>query len=203
LIAQEVLSDPMLLSLVRLCGVRDLIAFALGAIIGDIKRFASPKALVKYLGLNPAFDHSGAGQWQGGIGGHGRQDLRSLLIEAAQAILRSKHEMAKWGKKLLARKSSLNLAVAALARKLTVAIWYLLMGRWTPLEEIDQRLHCKIGKVITAVGATALKKQNKTRKDLRQQIEQSLKNGRVYPHCMPTKSSNRKAPKVRQKLRVA
>lgn len=180
LIAQEVVSDPMLLSLVRLCGVRDLIAFALGAIIGDIKRFASPKALVKYVGLNPAFDHSGAGQWQGGIGGHGRQDLRSLLIEAAQAILRSKHEMAKWGKKLLARKSSMNLAVAALARKLTVAIWYLLMGRWTPLEEIDQRLHGKIGKVITAVGAAALKKQNKTRKDLRQQIEQSLKSGRVY-----------------------
>jgi transposase len=180
LIAQEVVSDPMLLSIVRLCGVRDLIAFALGAIIGDIKRFASPKALVKYVGLNPAFDHSGEGKWNGGIGGHGRQDLRSLLIEAGQAIPRSKHEMAKWGKKLLARKSSLKLAVAAVARKLTVAIWYLLMGRWTPLEEIDERLHFKIGKIITAVGAPALKKQNKTRKDLRNQMEQTLKNGRVY-----------------------
>src|SRR5262245_32040077 len=40
LIAHEVVSDPLLLSLVRLCGVRDIIAFALGAIIGDIKRFA-------------------------------------------------------------------------------------------------------------------------------------------------------------------
>src|SRR5438874_10806704 len=80
LIAQEVLSDPLLLSIVRLCGVRDQVSFALGAIIGDIKRFANPRKLVKYVGLNPAFDDSGEGEWRGGIGGHGRQDLRSLLI---------------------------------------------------------------------------------------------------------------------------
>src|SRR6266496_5543956 len=59
LIAQEVLAEPVLLSLVRLCGVRDQVAFALGAIIGDIKRFANPRKLVKYVGLNPAFDDSG------------------------------------------------------------------------------------------------------------------------------------------------
>src|ERR1039457_3399445 len=104
LIAQEVLSDPQLLSMVRLCGVREMVAFALGSIIGDIHRFASPKKLVKYIGLNPAFDDSGEGKWSGGIAGHGRKDLRGLLIESAQAILRSSHPLAKWGKKLLARK---------------------------------------------------------------------------------------------------
>jgi transposase len=40
LIAQEVLGDPQLLDIVRLCGVREMIAFALGAFIGDIHRFA-------------------------------------------------------------------------------------------------------------------------------------------------------------------
>src|SRR5271157_5009844 len=89
LIAQEVLSDPQLLSLVRLCGIREMVAFALGALIGDIRRFASPKKLVKYIGLNPAFDDSGEGHWSGGIAGHGRKDLRCLLVEGAQAILRS------------------------------------------------------------------------------------------------------------------
>ena len=59
LIAQEVLADPELLSIVRLCGVREVVAFALGAFIGDIQRFAHPKKLVKYVGLNPAFDDSG------------------------------------------------------------------------------------------------------------------------------------------------
>lgn len=196
LIAQEVTSDPLLLSIVRLCGVRDMVAFALGALVGDITRFANPKKLVCFIGLNPAFDESGQGRWEGGIGGHGRKDLRCLLIEASQAILRSKHELAKWGKKLLARKSSLNLAVAAVARKLTVAIWYLMMGRWTPLEEIDERLHLKIGKIISQVGAPSLKKLGKTRKDLRQEIEATLKNGRAYL-LDPNKNFEAKADQAR------
>ena len=120
------------------------------------------------------------GTWSGGIGGHGRKDLRSLLIEAAQAILRSKDPLARWGKKLLARKGSLKLAVAAVARKLTVAIWYLLNGKWTPLEELDERLALKLGKIITQVGAAGLKKINKTRQQLREQSNQLLKSGRVY-----------------------
>src|SRR5438552_18554933 len=85
LIAQEVLADPLLLSLVRLCGVRDQVAFALGAIIGDVKRFDNPRKLAKYIGLNPAFDDSGEGQWSGVISGHGRADLRSPIIQSAHA----------------------------------------------------------------------------------------------------------------------
>jgi transposase len=180
LIAQEVLANPLLLSMTRLCGLRDQVAFALGALIGDIKRFAEPGKLVKYVGLNPAFDNSGEEEWSGGIGGHGRRDLRSLLIESAQAILRSKHPSAKWGKKLLTKKGSIKLAVAAMARKLVVAVWYLMMGRWTPLEEIDVRLARKVSKIITNVGPEGLKQLNKTRKALRQETYESLKAGRVY-----------------------
>src|SRR5437588_274948 len=168
LIAQVVLADPVLLSMTRLCGVRDQVSFALGAIIGDIKRFANPRKLVKYVGLNPAFDDSGEGEWSGGIGGHGRKDLRSLLIESAQSILRSSHPLAKWGKKLLACKGSMKLAVAAVARKLVVAIWYLMMGRWTSIEEIDARLAAKLSKIITQVGIEGLKKLGKTRRALRE-----------------------------------
>lgn len=181
LIAQEVLSDPELLSIVRLCGVREMVAFALGAFIGDIKRFPNPKKLVKYIGLNPAFDDSGAGQWSGGIGGHGRQDLRCLLVEGAQAILRcSKTPLAQWGKKLLARTGQINLVVAAMARKLTVAVWYLMMGRWTPLEEIDDRMADKLGKMIRQVAPKHFEQLGKTRQDWRQEIHDRLKNAKVY-----------------------
>jgi transposase len=181
LIAQEVLADPDLLSIVRLCGVREMVAFALGALIGDIKRFDSPKKLVKYVGLNPAFDDSGNEQWTGGIGGHGRKDLRCLLIEAAHAILRcAKTDLAKWGRKLLGRKGEIKLVVAAIARKLTVAVWYLMMGRWTPIEEIDERLTIKVNKIIGQVGTEKLQKLNKDRKAFREEIYQSLKTGRVY-----------------------
>jgi hypothetical protein len=164
----------------RLCGVRVLVAFALGAIVGDIHRFARPKALVKYVGLNPAFDDSGQSQWTGGVGGHGRKDLRNLLIEAAQSILRSHHPMAKWGKKLLAKKGARNLVAAAMARKLTVAIWYLMMGRWTAVEEIDARLEVKVGTLITTIGAPVLQARKTTRGQLRKQLSASLKTGRTY-----------------------
>ncbi len=178
LIAQEVLGDADLLAIVRLCGVREMIAFALGAFIGDINRFKHPKQLVKYVGLNPAFDDSGDSEWSGGIGGHGNKHLRCLLIEGAQAILRcGTTELARWGKKLLASKGSINLAVAAIARKLTVAVWYLMMGRWTPLQEIDERLCVKVTKIIGRVGQDHLKALGKTSKSLREEAYAKLKTG--------------------------
>ncbi len=181
LIAQEVLEDPLLLSLVRLCGVREMVAFALGAFIGSIERFANPRKLVKYIGLNPAFDDSGQGHWQGGIGGHGRKDLRCLLIEAAQAILRcGQTATARWGRKLLGRKGNVNLAVAAVARKLVVAVWYLMKGRWSAVEEVEASLSRKIGKIISQVGKEALGQMGKSRQPYRQEIHQRLQQGRVY-----------------------
>ena len=181
LIAQEVLSDPRLLSVVRLCGVRELIAFALGAILGDIHRFASPQKLVNYIGLSPAFDQSGQERWSGGVGGHGRKDLRGLLIEGAQAILRcGRTPLTLWGRRLLARKGRIKLVVAAVARKLTVAIWYLLMGRHTPLEDIDASLAIKVNKIIGQVGAGKLEQLNTTRAALREEVYQRLKDVTLY-----------------------
>jgi transposase len=181
LIAQEVLGQPEILSLVRLCGVREIVAFAVAAFVGDVRRFARPQSLVKYAGLNPAFDDSGASEWSGGIGGHGHKLLRSLLIEGAQAILRSgKTPLARWGRKLQAAKGSLNLAVAAVARKLTVALWYLMMGRWTALEQLEASLRRKVSFMIGAVGPTGLKALGKTRQAYREEIYQRLKTGRTY-----------------------
>ncbi len=204
LIAQEVLTDPLLLSMVRLCGVREMVAFALGAVIGDIERFAHPKKLVKYIGLNPAFDDSGQEQWTGGIGHRGRKDLRCLLIEAAQAILRcSKTPLARWGKKLLARKGAINLAVAAMARRLAVAVWYLMMGRWTTFEEMDRALSLKIGKIISQVGAAGLKSSGKARKALREEVCQRLKSGRVYVLDPHKKFVRKSSPEERIMARLA
>lgn len=206
LIAQEVLANPQLASLVRLCGVREMVAFALGAFIGDIHRFAHPKKLVQYVGLAPAFDESGQSDWSGGVGGHGNKHLRCLLVEGAQAILRcSKGPLAQWGKKLLRRKGQVNLVVAAMARKLTVAAWYLMMGRWTPLEEIDERLAIKVGRIIGSVGRQGLQRLGKTHRAYRQEIYNVLKaqgacwlGGRVYH--LQASSPKHSAPSQNQSL---
>jgi hypothetical protein len=141
----------------------------------------TPKSWSSYVGLNPAFDHSGQSQWNGGIGGHGRKDLRAVLIEGAQSILRSsKTALALWGKRLLARKGQINLVVAAIARKLTVALWYLMMGRYTPLVQIDERLVRKVGRMISSVGQPGLQRLGKTRQAYRQDIYHTLKTGPIY-----------------------
>jgi transposase len=180
LLAQEVAQDPVLLSLVRLIGVREVVAFALGAVIGDIHRFAEPRKLVAYVGYNPAFDNSGNDHWSGGIGGHGHKALRSLLIESAHSLLRSKHPLGHWGRKLLARKGELKLVVAAVARKLLTSVWYLMMGRFEPVEEIPKALDLKLGVIISHIGKEGLAQLNLTRQSLRQQMHQRLKTGRIY-----------------------
>ena len=53
-----------------------------------------------------------------------------------------------------------------MARKLAVAVWYLMMGRWTPLEEIDERLALKVGKMITSVGSQWTEKTGQNQEDL-------------------------------------
>jgi transposase len=181
LLAQEVIGDAQLLSLVRLCGIRDVVAFAIGAVVGDIHRFAEPKKLVKYVGLNPAFDDSGEGNWSGGIGGHGHKLLRSLLLESAHSILRSRaHPLAEWGRRLLGRKGELRLVVAALARKLLVSVWYLLMGKSQPIEEISAPLSAKLSKIVSKVGQPGLCQLGTTRRELRERLKQSLLTGRSY-----------------------
>jgi len=186
LMSQEVMEDPILLSLMRICGIRDTIAFAIGAIIGDISRFASPKKLVNYLGLCPSFNDSGEGEWTGGVRGHGRRDLKSLLMQGAQAVIKTKTPMGKWGQKLFRRKNQWNLAVVAVARKMAVAIWYLLHGKWAEVKEIDVKLEGKITKLLGHVGPAGFKALNKPRLQVRKEVKERLKSGRTY-HLNPNK----------------
>ena len=43
------------------------------------------------------------------------------------------------------------------------------MGRWTPLEEIDERLALKVGEIITSVGTKGLNPLGKIRQALRKE----------------------------------
>ena len=157
--AQEVAADRALLPLLRLLGVRHIIAFAIAAVVGDITRFANPKKLVAYLGLAPTVGDSGNTiRGRGDLIPFGRGDLRALLIQSAQNALQQKNSpWHTWGWKLCLRKSNKNVAVAAIARKLTVSIWYLLRGLFTPLKAIDASLHVKLTKLATAIGVKAIR----------------------------------------------
>jgi transposase len=156
--AQEVAADPALLRLMRLLGVRHLIAFAIAAVVGDVTRFANPKKLVAYLGLAPSVADSGETiRGRGQLVSFGRADLRALLVQSAQNALNQKSSpLHTWGWKLYLRKGHKNVAVAAVARKLTVSIWYLLRGLFAPLQALDASLKVKLAKLATAIGLKSI-----------------------------------------------
>lgn len=157
--AQAVAAEPKLLRLVRLLGVRHLIAFAIAAVVGDISRFANPKKLVAYLGLAPTVDQSGNGpRGQQGLVTFGRSDLRALLTQSAQNALNQRASpLHSWGWKLCLRKGHKNVAIVAIARKLTVSIWYMLRGLFTPLQQVDASLRVKLAKIATTIGVKTIR----------------------------------------------
>ena len=122
-ISARVATNPMMLACLKLLGIGVINAFALLAIIGDIRRFEHAGKLVAYLGLNPGQKESGKGKRiKIGVGNRGRGDMRRLLIQGAHAVLRYGRgsKLSTWGWKLFARKGSRNVAVAAIARKMAV-----------------------------------------------------------------------------------
>jgi len=167
IMAKEVASRPEWARLWRLLGVRHVVAFALMACIGDIRRFATAKKLVGYIGLAPRRVQSGedAKGRTFGIPHKGRRDLRALLLQSAQNILRQRNSpLHRWGWRLVLRKSKAQAAVAV-ARKLTVSIWHLLMNHATPLDEPDAHLQTKLRLIATVIGKESLAAMGFSRRD--------------------------------------
>lgn len=175
----ELAKRPQWAQLWRLMGIRHRVAFALMAILGEVHRFPTAKKLVGYLGLSPRKKQSGnnsKGREQG-MGHTGRGDVRAMLIQSAQNALNQKASpLHKWGWRLTLRKSR-NQAAAAVARKLAVSIWHLLMGHHTPLVEASEHLRDKLAKLATVLGKQWLKENDYPNREafILAQI-QSLKN---------------------------
>jgi transposase len=156
---RELAAHPGWARLWRLLGIRHRVAFALMALIGDVHRFPTAKHLVGYFGLSPRKEQSGndpRGREQG-LGRGGRGDVRALLIQSAQnALTQRSSPLHRWGWKLLVKKHR-HLAAAAVARKLAVSIWHLLMGHFTPLVEAGEHLRTKLLKLATLLGKDTLR----------------------------------------------
>jgi transposase len=129
--------------LLQLPGFGVVTAVTVWAAIGDIQRFADPQHLVGYAGLGTKVHDSGMTSRSGRITKAGRRDLRVALTEAAQVAANShphwKAELARLQPRL-----GRNKAIVAIARKLLVAVWYILAqhktDRFAQPEAIAQKL---------------------------------------------------------------
>ena len=129
---------------------------AMACAIGDIGRFANPKKLVAYFGLNPSVCQSGNWQGEGSLKRHGRGAIRALLVQAAKRLLQVENPLRKWGLALALRRGR-NKAAVALARKLAVAAWHVLMGHRIGAIDSEERLQSKIFKLATELGIPAIR----------------------------------------------
>jgi len=155
LIGRQICAEPLMLRCMKLLGIGQINAFALLAIIGDVRRFERPEKLVAYIGLNPGQREGGRGKHiKLGVGKRGRGDMRRLLVQGAHAVLRTGKNtpLGKWGWQLFARKGQRNIAVTAVARKLLVQVWHLLSGNPPEALEPGKSLTIKLKKLAVMLG---------------------------------------------------
>ena len=117
--------DERVVLLQQLPGVALITALTLLAAIGDISRFPSAKHLVGYAGLGTRVHDSGQTHRSGRITKAGRRDIRTAMVEAAHSAVRTHPH---WREELARLEPRLgkNKAIVAIARKLLVAVWYVL-----------------------------------------------------------------------------
>ena len=141
-IYREIGADARLPFLVQFPGIGLVGALTILGAIGTIQRFAKARHLVGYAGLGARVHDSGNTRTTGGLTKTGRKDLRTTLINAAQVAVRSH---AHWESELnrLAPRIGRNKAIVAIARKLLVAVWHVLMK-----EEADR--HANVTQVARA-----------------------------------------------------
>jgi len=152
-IVRVVSETPEMTRLMQILGVRFIVAFALTAFIEDIHRFTNPKKLVSYIGLNPTVLSSGTSEGSHILSHFGRRDLKALMVEAAQCVLRKGGDgMAKWARRKIVTGKAPNLIACALARKLVTRAWHILMGHPVPDREGERSFRLKLAKLASAVG---------------------------------------------------
>src|ERR1051326_8982962 len=111
--------------LIQLPGIGLVGAMTILAAVGDVTRFRTAKHLVGYAGLGTRVHASGQVHRAGGITKRGRRDLRTILVEAAWAAVRSSPVWRMRFEQLQARMPA-GKALVAIARKLLVVVWHVL-----------------------------------------------------------------------------
>lgn len=109
-------------------GIGYFSALAILAEIGDISRFSDPEKLCSYAGLVPSVHQSGATRYYGHITKQGSKMLRWVVLECLWVHLQYDTHISRFFFRLVAKKGKKVAAVAA-ARRLLVAIYWMLVQK--------------------------------------------------------------------------
>ncbi len=123
-LVRQAAADPVCRRLMTAPGVGALTALAFRATVDRPDRFARSADVPAVLGLTPRIDNSGEREHTGAITRCGDAMMRSLLFEAANALLtrtRKSFALKRWGLRIAARRG-MNRARVAVARRLAVIL---------------------------------------------------------------------------------
>jgi transposase len=125
-IAEHALGDERVRRLMTIPGIDAVTATTLTAVIGDVRRFPTPRHLAGYLGLHPTVRQSGSGPARHGrTSKEGSAAARHVLVEAAWSAAKSPGPLRAFAQRTAARRGR-HVATVAVARKLAVLAWHLL-----------------------------------------------------------------------------
>jgi transposase len=124
-LSKLVFEDEQIRRLLTIPGIALTSAAGLKAAIGDVSRFRKPANLVSYFGLNPSVYQTGMTAYTGHISRRGRSHARTVCVEAAHQLVRVPGPFHAFFLRLRRRKPY-NVAITAVARKLTVLVWHML-----------------------------------------------------------------------------
>ncbi len=126
-IATRVADIPAVSLLLTITGVGVVTAAALWAILGTPERFAGPRKITRYVGFDASIEQSGETHRLGRISKNGSPLLRTLLVEAANVL--AHHDVGPLRQFYLRTKRRLGhqKAVVAVARKLLIVAWRMLL----------------------------------------------------------------------------
>ena len=114
--------------LIQVPGIALLSAMTILGAVGDSTRFATAKKLVGYAGLGAGVHDRGTTHRDKGITKQGRRALRDVMIEAARAAVQS-HAYWKGEFAQLERRIGEAKAIVAIARKLLMVVWHVLIAK--------------------------------------------------------------------------
>jgi transposase len=126
-IAARVHAVPQVRQLLTITNVGLIAAAAIWAGLGDPHRFTNPKQISRYAGLDPSIVQSGEDLRHGRISKNGNTLLRTVLVEAATGL--DRHDRGPLGDFFRRKRTKLGYkkAVVALARKLLIVAWRMLL----------------------------------------------------------------------------
>jgi transposase len=149
-IGKAVAGDERIPLLAQIPGVALLTAVTILAAVGTVARFPDAKHLVGYAGLGARVHASGQRYTTGGITKSGRKDLRSAMVDAANAAVKH-HPFWKQEFERLEFRLGRSRAVVAIARKLLITVWHVLRSEIADKHHDARDVACSLFKLAYAV----------------------------------------------------